>query len=98
MYFAMGRCDTSIVLAAGSTATTMPSTEKVFAARINGTSRSTCVDYSRSALLQLDATGEPHGRIFFQLRQHRFRHGAIPRDNGDRLERLAGRGRRLPAP
>src|SRR4051794_22917552 len=97
MYFAIGRCDTSMVRAAGSTATTMPSTEKVFAARINGTSRSTCVDYSGSALLQFHATGEPHGRVFFQLRQHRFRHGPVDRDDSDSLQRLAGHGRRLPA-
>ena len=46
MYFPIGRCETSIVRAGRSTATTMPSTANDLAASSTGSRYSTWVDYN----------------------------------------------------
>src|SRR5437660_708311 len=46
MYFAIGRCETSMVRAAGSTATTIPSTENDLIARSRGRRTGTWLDYN----------------------------------------------------
>src|SRR5215204_7433958 len=51
--FATGRCATVIVRASRSTATTMPSTENVFAANNSGTRKSTRLDYNSTVKFAL---------------------------------------------